>query len=327
LIYSSDTSKIILDDESNITIGSDTDYIRMFAGSQKYPKTNFITTTFENENHFNQAFREIAGYVKRDSNPATNAASASGDTKLEDDNYDLYLVPVGLDPTATANDLLVGPTKNPALVEHRQMIYEFQYESQVDADITEAVKYGSSVPAQPSVTTPNRRQSRADTMSLSLVAPNFLMEEVKGTVVDIFTNILDLNRMPIPVGMSASTTLKSGGTTGTTNPAVSYQNIRALERKSIAYHFEINARKDPAPANQGNALGINDDNYNAKLQRSRFSFDVDKEGQFKLNVPASSESGNIPLLTRAENYSTFATTDGSNPNQLWFIQNGQSISQ
>ena len=164
-------------------------------------------------------------------------------------------------------------------------------------------------------------------MSLSLVAPNFLIEETKGTVVDIFGNILDINRIPIPIGMSASNTLKTNGTVATTNPQAAYQNIRALQRKSIAYHFELNARKDPAPANQGTALTINDDNYNAKLQRSRFSFDIDKEGLFKLNVPASSESGNIPLLTRAENYSTFATTDSGNPNQLWFVQSAQNISQ
>jgi hypothetical protein len=104
-------------------------------------------------------------------------------------------------------------------------------------------------------------------------------------------------------------------------------NIKALERKSIAYHFEINARKDPAPKKQGSKLSINDGNYNAKLQRSRFSFDIDKEGQFKLNVPASSESGNIPLLVRAENYSTFATTDSGNVNQSWAPKSGQPTSQ
>ena len=327
LIYSSDTSKITLNDDSDIIIGSDVDNIHIFAGSQKYPRSNLITTNFENENHFNQAFREVGGQIKRDTQPNPQAASSSGDTKLEDDSYDRQLVIIGLDPTATSNDLLVGPNKNPPLVEHRQMIYEFQYKSNVDSDSIEASKYGSTAPAKTNYTTPNRRSSRADTMSLSLVAPNFLMEEIKGTVVDIFGNILDINRLPIPVGMSASTTLKASGTATTTTPSTSYQNIRALERKSIAYHFELNARKDPAPANQGSSLGINDDNYNAKLQRSRFSFDVDKEGQFKLNVPASSESGNVPLLLRAENYSTFGTTDGGNPNQLWFLQNGQNVSQ
>jgi len=327
LLQSSPTSFMAMDDSSNITIGSDTNNIHMFPSSQQFPKTNLITINFENENHFNQAYREIGGLIKRDTNPNPQASSFTGDTKLEDDSYDQIFTIIGLDPTSTANDLTVGATKNPPLVEHREMVYEFQYQSNVDADSLEASKYLTTIADPPIYTTPNRRGSRADTMSLSLLAPNFLIEEIKGTVVDIFGNILDLNRMPLPVGASATTTLKTTGTTATTNSQVAYQNIRALERKSIAYHFEVNARKDPAPLNQGTSLSINDDNYNAKLQRSRFFFDVDKEGQFKLNVPASSESGNIPLLTRAENYSSFGTTDNGNPNQLWFLNTPQATSQ
>lgn len=327
LVQSSDTSKLIMDTDSNITLGSNLNNLHIFASSQQFPKTNLITFNFENENHFTQAYRQVGGLVKRDIQPNPQASSFTGDTKLTDDSYDHIFTIIGLDPTSTSNDLTVGATKNPPLVEERQIVYEFQYQSNVEADTLESAKYLTSTSDPTSFSTPNRRASRADTMSLSLVAPNFLIEEIKGTAVDIFGNILDLNRIPIPVGMSANTTLRTTGTTVTTNSQASYQNIRALERKGIAYHFEVNARKDPAPTNQGPALGINDDNYNAKLQRSRFSFDVDKEGQFKINVPASSESGNIPLLTRAENYSTFGTTDNSNPNQLWFVQSANATSQ
>jgi len=100
-----------------------------------------------------------------------------------------------------------------------------------------------------------------------------------------------------------------------------------LERKSIAYHFEVNARKDLT--GQNGQLTLPDVNSNADYSRarSRFFFDIDKEGQFKLNVPASSETGNIPLLTRYENYSTFGTTDNSNPNQLTFITDNKDIFQ
>jgi phage gp45-like len=327
LIFSSDTSKMTLNQDSHIKIGSDVNNVSIFAGSQQFPKSNYITINFENENHFNQSYREVGGTIKRDIVPNPQASSFTGNTKLEDDDYDNQLILIGLDPTSTSNDLLVGSNKNPPLVEHRQMFYEFQPKSHIDADTLEAGKYLASTTSATTYGTPNRRSSRSDTMSLSLVAPNFLIEEVKGTVVDIFGNILDINRIPIPVGMSATTTLRNNGTTANTNPSQAYQNIRALERKGIAYHFELNARKDPNPFNQGSALTINDDNYNAKLQRSRFSFDVDKEGQIKVNIPASSESGNIPLLTRAENYSTFATTDNNNPNQLWFVQSAQNVSQ
>jgi hypothetical protein len=327
LIQSTDTSKILFDLDSNINIGSDISNIHVFAGSQRYPSRNLITMTFQNENHFTQGYREVGGLIKRDLHPNPQAASYSGNTKLTDDTYDSVLQVIGLDPTATANDLRTGPNKNPPLVEHREMVYEFQYDSSIDDDTTESNKYTTTQQLGITYTTPNRRTSRADTLSLSLVSPNYLIEEVKGTVVDIFGNILDINRMPLPVGLSATTTLRSSGTVATTNAQQSYINIRALERKSIAYHFEVNARKDPTPTNQGSNLSINDDNPNAKMQRSRFFFDVDKEGQFKLNVPASSETGNVPLLVRPENYSSFGTTDSSNPNQLWFLKSGQPISQ
>lgn len=327
LLHSTDTAEITLDSDSNIYIGSEINNIHIFAGSQKYPKGNLVTLNFENENHFTQAYREVGGLVKRDLRPNQQAASYSGDTKLESDSYDSLFSLVGMDPTATANDIRVGPTKNPPLVEHREMVYEFQYSSKIDDDVTESNKYTTTTQANNIYATPNRRSSRADTMSLTLKAPNFLIEQVKGTVVDIFGNILDINRNAIPVGLSANNTLRTSGTVATTNAQQSYLNIRALERKSIAYHFEINARKDPTVTFPGVDLSINGDNYNAKLLRSRFSFDVDKEGQFKLNVPASSEVGNVPLLLRAENYSTFATTDNNNPNQTWFTQSANNTSQ
>lgn len=327
LLRTTETSQISLDMDSHIYLGSDINNVHIFAGSQQYPKSNLITVNFENENHFNQAYREISGLVKRDLRPNPQAASYTGDTKLEDDFYWNIAPIVGMDPTTTANDLPAGVTKNPPFVEHRQIVYEFQYQSNIDDDITESNKYLSTSQSATIFTTQNRRNSRADTMSLSLVSPNFLMEEVKGTVIDIFANILDINRVSIPVGLSADNTFRTNGTTATTNAQKSFFNIRGLERKSIAYHFEINARKDPQPSLPGVDLSINADNYNAKLQRSRFSLDIDKEGHFKLNVPASSETGNIPLMTRAENYSTFATTDSGNPNQTWFTPSPNNTGQ
>lgn len=327
LIQSSDRSKILMDSASHIKIGSDINNIHIFAGSKNFLDSNLITTNFENENHFTQAFREIGGVVKRDIKPNPLAASASGRTKLEDDTYSIGpdTKIIGLDPSATANDIPAGPTKNPALVEHRELVYEFQYKSSVVDDATEANRYAPKPPSVTSFTTPDRRNSRFDTLSLSLVSPNFLIEQIKGTVVDVFGNILDINRMPIPVGLSPTTTLRTNGTVVTTDAKKSYLNIKELERKSIAYHFEINARKDPKLGSIQST--INNKDYNSKLLRSKFFLDIDKEGQFKLNVPASSESGNISLLTRPENYSTFATTDSSNIGQTWFVQSGQPVSQ
>lgn len=312
LIQSTKNSFISLDDKSDIYIGSENNNIHINIGHPKFPSRNLITFSFENENHFNEAYREVGGLIKRD---LKYNDQFDAESKLKNDEYDSVYKIIGMDPTATANSAVRGSTKNPPLVEHRELVYEYQYQSDIDDDLTESSKY-SGAPATAFFSAPNRRKSRADTLSLSLVSPNFLMEEIKGTVVDIFGNILDINRTPLAVGKDHSTTLRSNVSI---NQQQSYLNIRALERKSIAYHFEVNARKDPQPQFSGfTALDIDADNYNAKLLRSRFFFDVDKEGQFKLNVPASSETGNISLLTRYENYSTFGPEDKNNPNKLWY---------
>jgi hypothetical protein len=147
------------------------------------------------------------------------------------------------------------------------------------------------------------------------------MEIVRGTVVDIFGNLLDLNRNPLPVGQGSLTI----NAARSSNTVQSFLNIKAMERKTVAYHFELNARKDLTGQNGQEALPNINSNADYSRSRSRFFFDIDKEGQFKLNVPASSEVGNIPLLSRYENYSTFSTDDNANPNQLTFIADNKDI--
>jgi hypothetical protein len=321
LIQSNDATYITLDTANNISIGSDNNQIHINTGNKNFPKTNLITLNFQNENHFTQAYREVGGLVKRDLRPNVYF---DPDSKLEDDSYDKKYKIIGLDPTVSSNDLVAGSNKNPPFVEHREMVYEFQYLSNVQDDLTEANLYSTMTQTAPIYTSPNRRRSRADTLSLSLVAPNYLMEQVKGTVVDIFGNILDINRVPIPVGQGQNTLNPSNSQ----NKATAFTSIKALERNSVAYHFEINARKDLSQqtgSSETSLLDINEDQYNAKLLRSRFFFDVNKEGQFKLNVPSSSETGSVPLLARYENYSTFGPDDSGNPNKLWFRNDNLDI--
>jgi hypothetical protein len=227
-----------------------------------------------------------------------------------------------MDPTITPNDIITGSTKNPPFTEDREMTYEFQYQSEIVDDVNESNRYAKTPASSQNTnyTFPNRRISRADTLSLSLVSPNYLIENTKGTVVDIFGNILDLNRYPLPIGQKQNTI----NPTVSTDKQKSFLLIKALERKSLAYHWELNARKDLTGTSPINAVSSSD-NY-ARL-RSRFFLDIDKEGQFKLNVPASSETGNVPLLTRYENYSTFGSDDNGNPDKLVYRTDGIDIYQ
>lgn len=314
LIRANDTTKVSVQTSNDITLGSDNNKIHMNT------KSNLITTNFHNENHFTQASRSVDGIIKRDLKINTNY---DPDSKLENDSYDSKLFVIGLDPSVSPNPVITGSNKNPPFVEQRDVVYEFQYFSEVSDELSESLLYGDTKPPATSFFFPNRRTSRSDTLSLTLAAPNYLMETIKGTVVDIFGNILDINRVPIPIGKDQNT-IK---TSTSTDKVKSYLSIRELERKSIAFHFEINARKNLLNPNGTITLPDINSNEDYARNRSRFFVDIDKEGMFKLNVPASSEKGNIPLLTRYENYSTFGTEDNNNPNKLIFRDDNLDIFQ
>lgn len=314
LLRANDNTIITISLSNNINIGSPNNRVHINTGAN----ANYISTNFHNQFNFTQASRRVEGLVKRDKVINTNY---SQDSKLEDDSYDPRLFVIPMDPSTTATSIITGSTKNPPFVEQREMIYELQYISDVEDDLSESLLYTDGGTNSQSYTFPNRRKSRSDTLSLTLLSPNYLMEIVKGTAIDIFGNILDLNRNPLPVGQDQNT-IRSDKTT---DKVQSFFNIKEVERKSIAYHFEINARKDLSGKSGQVTLPDISSNADYARLRSRFFLDIDKEGQFKLNVPASSEKGNIPLLTRYENYSTFGPEDNNNPNKLIFRDDNLDI--
>ena len=310
LIQAGADTKITLDLNNDIFIGSNNNNIHVNTAQK------LITFNFDSENHFTQGQRSVNGLIKRDLNYNTNYAN-----KLESDSYEEQFSIISLDPYSSPNAAEAAARKNPPFIEKRSLIYEFQYSSNVGDDLFESSIYGNSLNKKKNYTFPNRRESRADTLSLSLVAPNFLIETVQGTVVDIFGNILDLNRMPLPVGQGDNT-LRSDKSA---DKVKSFLAIKEIERKSLAYHFEINARKDLTNKNGKVSLPDVNSSDDYARARSRFFIDIDKEGQFKINVPASSEKGNVPLLTRYENYSTFGLEDDGNPNKLIYRDDNLDI--
>lgn len=315
LIRTNDATKITLDTVGDIAIGSDVNKIHIETDFDN----NFITTNFDSANNFTQAHRKVEGIVKRDLHPNKFIDDTN---KLSSDDYNNKLSIIGLDPTLTANNNLSGPNKNPPFVESRELIYEFQYSSEITDDLNESVQYVQPSNDSLDLSFPSRRRNRADTLSLSLVSPNYLMETIKGTIVDFYGNILDINRYPLPVGKKFDqNTLDKDGSK---DKAESFLLIRELERRSIAYHFEINARKNLTTAS-GRSLPDITSNADYARNRSRFFLDIDKEGQFKLNVPASSEKGNVPVLTRYENYSTFGPEDNGNPDKQIYEGAGNSF--
>lgn len=304
LLQSSSTNKITLDTSNNINIGSDVNQLHIDT------KRGSSNSNFKSKVSFTEGTREVNGIIKRDLKPLRNFPDS---LKLTSDKYNSDLYEISLDPTSTTAFSFSDRAKNPPFIEKRELLYEFAYSYNVKDDLTESQFYQKSGVKAPQYNYPDRRLSRTDTLSLSLVAPNYLMETVKGTVVDIFGNILDINRFPLPVG-SKNLTLKTDESGNIKDDA--FNLIKAVERKSIAYHFELNARKDLTGKNGQIKLPDITSKEDYARNRSRFFIDIDKEGQFKINIPASSETGNIPLLTRYENYSTFGPEDSGNPNKF-----------
>ena len=335
-VLANSNSKLSLNKDKNFSslgktyLGSDFANIYLHVDSQ-HEEQNLFRLNFDNEQHITPAYRKIIGIIKRESKEPQEL-EVSLDNRLNDDQYDQFYKIISLDPTRPNNVSASSKSKNPPLVENREIIYEFVEKANIRNEIDEASIY-TGKPTNPKYSRTNRRKTKSDTLSLSLVYPNYLIETVKGTVVDIFGNILDLNRSPIPIGTDQNTLNPKIST----DLSKSYTKIRELERKSIAYHFEINARKDftrkkklskiedgedivdsTASSNIADLFGFNEKFPNADYgkNRSRFHLDIDKEGQFKFNVPSSSEVGNLPLLTMYENFSKISEEVNNNPNKL-----------
>jgi len=282
LLLKSKNAEIRLDDNFNINIGNGDEKVHIRTAKND----SLISSSFSEEYHFTQATRNINGLIRRDLNVNSNIPS---DLRLKDDSYlDDYKI-IGLNPKTNVNTYS-GPNKNPPFVENREQIYEFKYDANILDDLTESQLYSDKVPNKKSNYI-SRRKSRTDVLSLTLDYPNYLMETIKGTVIDIFGNILDLNRLPLPIGKKT-----------VDDKSENFKIIKELERRSLAFHFEMNARKD---LSSGELPDINS-NADYARNRSRLFLDIDKEGQFKLNIPASSSKGNIPVLARYENYVSFS---------------------
>ena len=277
--------------------------------------TDFFNYTLFNNNldhhfSFSQSSRKIDAAVRRE----ISDTDFPDNLKLIQDDFYKNIPAVSMiseDDTLNGGFSQISSSflsfKNPSFTENRDLVYEFSYFYDV-LDLKNESKNYEKDPDKVKSPINDRRKSRADTLSLSLTAPNYLMESVKGTVIDIYGNVLDLNRFPIKNNLQSDED---------NSPVKNYFKIRQNQRRSLAFHFEINARKDLGDSNNPPDVKST---QNYARDRSRFFVDIDKEGQFKINIPASSEFGNIPLLTRYENYNTVVAADDPtvSPNELLF---------
>lgn len=242
-----------------------------------------------------EAGRSIDGPIRRDKNKHEDAFDSSTIDFLNGEEYETLLSTIARSPDdeeqIRTNVIGRETIRNPALVEKRSIIYEYADSFKVkplsleSSAVLKASKLDGGVDT---LINPNgaRANRRTDIMNLNMYNFNHLIEKVEGTVVDIYGNVLDINRNVVKIPRVTEI-----NTDTETQARQDLQNLYRYMRRSIKYHFEINSRKDLAddepPRKKDN-----------QRDHSRWSVDVDGEGLTKINIPASSNTGNIPLLGR-----------------------------
>lgn len=306
VIQTESGNRLFIDPNSGVHFGNYNEFL------QADPKRSIISHNYSTEMKFTSSGNSIDGIVKRDLIENTNRNSFN--SALESQSYDDLLFVVPMDPSSTVSKVTSGSrVRNLPFAEQRSIVYEFDNSYDFLNDEEESKLYEDPDFDIPKIKI-NRHKIRTSPLSLSLNHPNNLIEEIKGTVVDSFGNILDLNRNILPIGKLDDLSFRVN-----TNLSDAFNKIRSQLRKSIAYHFEINTRKGSTEGKLEQIPDVlNREDYSRN--RSRFFVDIDKEGQFKINIPSSSEIGNVPLLTRYENFSVTYAKDNSDTDPREFIR-------
>lgn len=314
---------------SQMTFKKNGDVNLVFGQSQISFSSQDIYSENTNSHYLNtEAGRWLSGPIKRDLRKAVSETNKTLD-KLTSTKYELVLSEIGKNPiyrTAVVTNNL-GSTnevmRNPALVEEHHITYEFARSYMTGSSDEEKERVFQNTQDKDFLSQPDRRDmSRSDILNLNDVFRNNLIEEVRGTVVDRYGNILDINRNIINYQE--------------TNELLKNKDKRTdLEdlflRRAIKYHFEINARKDKS-VGKPNYTSIDGPDVKNGHPHSRWFVDVDGEGLTKINIPASSNFGNIPLLTRYVNTSlesgintdSFRDGDNSPPRDVTHLAFGSS---
>jgi len=237
---------------------------------------------------------KVSGVILRDLRSLTSKDEAL-ENKITNSSYLRNLTPISRDPifapasiTSSLKDGLSEAQRNPPFIENKSIVYEFAKSYMVDTLDEEASRLNEDEEHDFLFQPSNRNNTRYNILNLNTDNPNLLIEKTEGTLVDIYGNILDLNRSPI---------LFPGDTEGKKSTKERLRKLETLTRRSVKLHYEINSRKASKGQVSTTTLEGGDD-LAVGHTHSRWSFDVDGEGLTKINIPASSNVGNIPLLTR-----------------------------
>ena len=229
----------------------------------------------------------VSGEVLREVNPIDSLKNTD---RLGGISFDAYLKPIGREKLLPVSSSTTSTSihRNPPFVESRSVMYEYARDYLVNNPTIEKDLYKESGSKKGIKDLKLERQgSRTDAFGLGPLQYNVLSETILGTAVDVYGNVLDLNRNPILDVADPK------------SPEKQIEKRYEALRRSIKFHFEINSRKptDNITLDTDNPAFI-DGPLGHFTDHSRWSIDVDAEGQTKINIPASSSTGNVPVHAR-----------------------------
>lgn len=294
-------SKVFLFDNGNISLSSNIGRYSSNLELSKLSKAIYARTN--NFYKFTEAGRYIEGVIRRNTSSLETERQAGPLNYLEGESYDSILKPIGRSPksrTSYRTTTLSKPVKrNPALIEKRNITYEYAESYNVRNIERELSAMESSSPDNPGEGFRNltrndsaRQERRTDILNINLNNYNHLIEKVEGTLVDIYGNVLDLNRNI--VNLPDMSVIEASNSTLIKDTLLELYNKL---RRSVKLHYEINSRK--SLLSDEPSVDVESDPQLKDF--SKFSIDIDGEGLTKINIPASSETGNIPVLSRYVN--------------------------
>lgn len=178
--------------------------------------------------------------------------------------------PVGFFPNIPAEDAPAGfKLRNPKLSEYRMIINEFSSDSQFSSFEDELKRRNKKTEYSAKTEKLNRY---LDPTNLLGLARKELIEIISG-------NVIDINGLPLDINYRY---IKMFGEEGRIIDDRSIIDAAIRSRRGIGHHFQLNS-------------GTFDSDKNINLKN--FTFDIDKEGIFKLHVPKSTKVGNIMYPT------------------------------
>jgi hypothetical protein len=251
------------------------------------PKTAH-TLVSEVSTSYTQAGRTISGGVSRISPIVRSQSQRESPMEIPlfaDTFYSQLAEPKGFFSGSPVRLQTIGKAlRNPELSEYRHVINEFSTDSMFTGfdDEVQRLKGTLKLFSYSDGYKRNREPNNALHM-----AEHELIEIIGGNLLDIHGNVLDLNYRELSYGGPESKVPDK-------KIEYNYDKAKRLSRRGVGYHFQ---------------LSTNSKKSDPSRYDTNFAFDIDKEGIFKLNVPKSTNTGNVPFVSNAD-----YTSGGDNVN-------------